>query len=170
MEASDSFNTIGDAFVWYVGEGGQRQKTSFYAAVPRTSGSKRISRFAVSEMLRKERTQPSGVSRADEREEWEIRKLKADVEAKENANRKEDDLWMLKDEAIRRINTILIELDGSLRHHFFSRRDELILHCAGTSDRGPEFFEAIEDIISKSRNEVVRAGRIRMTFAQKAEE
>ena len=105
MDAPDSFNTIGDAFVWYVNEGGQRQKTSFYAAVPRSGGSKRISRFAVSEMLRKERTPRghSGGNYTDRKEEAEINKAEAEAEIKQRQNERErremDAEWVLRETA-----------------------------------------------------------------------
>lgn len=124
------------------------------------------------------RTATLSESRSAEREELEIRKLKLDVEAKELANRREDDRYLLKDDAWLQMAALVGSLRDALRHQCHVAIPRLLTlagnidkecpHCKeeikAESSRGPEVYEGLEEIIARAMNEVLESGRIEVVF------
>lgn len=165
MDTPDSFNTIGDAFVWYVAEGGQREKTSFYAKVPRSSGSKRISRFAVSEMLRKERsTKSEGNNYADRREEADTKKAEAEAAIKERQNERErremDAEWMKRESAEELICLWVDFAFNACTDRIKKALPAMILACGGDQNRLAELRDVAEQAFDDAGNDLAGAGEI----------
>ena len=119
-----------------------------------------------------------GASKAEEREDLEIRKLKLDVESKEMANRREDDRWLQKDEAWLQMAALIGTLRDALRHQCHVATARILIlagnndrdcpHCKGEikaePSRGPEVYEGLAEIIARAFNEVLERGRIETLF------
>lgn len=171
MEASDSFSTIGDAFVWYMSEGGQRQKTSFYAAVPRSNGSKRISRLAVSEMLRKERTPKSGDGNySDRKEKADVEKAEAEAEMKQRQNERErrelDAGWMLREDAYKLIGLWVDFAFNACSDRVKKALPAIIQSCGGDQNRLTELRDVVEQTFDEAGNDLANAGEITAVFVE----
>ncbi len=103
------------------------------------------------------------------REDLEIRKLEADVLAAESKARREDDRWILKEDAWAAMAAMLSGLRDSVRHHLHEGQG-LVVHLAGgTPDREPEVYEAMVDIVGAAFNELAGA-RLEGTFAEEITE
>ena len=165
MESNETFNTIGDAFVWYVTEGGQREKTSFYAKVPRSGGSKRISRFAVSEMLRKERkVSTSGADLSDRREKAETDKAEADARisrAKADAVERElDAAWVRREEAEEETCVWVSRLRDAVTYHLGKNLLAIIHASGGQAGRLAEVQTMIDAVLASACNEIAESSEI----------
>jgi len=132
-----------------------------------------VSRFQVMQYgQRLDPAQQAPVADPDQgaRKEWlEIRKLELEIEKRETENRREDERWLLKDDAWAAIAALIGTLLDSLRHHFYSSQGRLIHLAAGDVARSAELYEGCEGVIHKAFNEVA-VQRIEGIFAQENEE
>lgn len=152
------FKTKGEAFAWYCQEGGQRAKSSFYANIP--SEGKRVSRFAVSEMLRKERGESGRTTNlAARKEELEVERLEQQVKKGELENRKEDSKWVLKEEAEIETAALVGLLQDTLMHRIHLDQGKLLHAAGGDPARAAEFAQALEDVLAAGFNEVAAGKR-----------
>lgn len=162
------FPTKAEAFRWYTDQGGQRQRASFYEAIP--SDGKRVSRLSVSEMLRRE----AGARREavdygeleGKKASLEVAKLEMEVERRQIENRREDDKWLLKDAAYAHMAALVGTLRDALRHHFHAGQGMLVHLSGGDPGRGPELYEGCEEILAKAFNDIAAAGRIEAVFEE----
>lgn len=90
----------------------------------------------------------------------EMEKLEMEVEAQRLKNRKEDANWLQKEEAWAQMAAVIGTLRDSLRHQAHVGTPVIIHTAAGDPQRGPEVYEAIEELAAKAFNEVVNSGRI----------
>lgn len=107
--------------------------------------------------------------RSAERDDLEIRKLRAEVEEKEHKARREDHRWMLKEDGWAAMAAVL----SSLKDHLAFRLHEgvgVVVHLAeGEPMREPEVYEALLDIVGKAFNDVAEA-KIDGIFAETTSE
>ncbi len=103
-------------------------------------------------------------SRASEKEDLEIRKLRADVEAKESANRKEDDRWMEVVEHERQMAAFAGLMEESLLTIAAIKLSELVYLCGGDQRRAGEFNQGLRDLIASAMSEAVKEQTRTITF------
>jgi len=102
--------------------------------------------------------------REREKQDLEIRKLRAEIEARELTNRKEDAKWLLKDDAFAQMAAIFGLLRDTLRHHFHLGQSALVLQAGGDQSRAPEVYEGVESILSAAFNDVAGLGSLEVLF------
>lgn len=101
---------------------------------------------------------------ADEKARLEVEELRERVLKRQLENRREDDRWMLKDEAWAQMAALVGTLRDCLRHHFHLGQTRLT-HLAGADpSRGPELYEGIEEILARAFNEMVASRRVDVMF------
>jgi len=86
----------------------------------------------------------------------EVRKLEAEVEAKEKANRKEDDRWMEVAEHDIQMAAFAGLIEDTLRQFTTLRLMELIYLCGGDSRKAAEFNRGLEDLYAGVFTDAVR--------------
>jgi len=96
----------------------------------------------------------SDFDRSGEREDLELRKLLAEVEEKERKARKEDALWMLKEDAWADVAALLSTLKDSIRHHLHEGQGLLVHLAAGDPSREPEVYEASVELVGRAFHEL----------------
>jgi hypothetical protein len=106
------------------------------------------------------------IDRGREREEWELRKLKADVKAREDANRKDDDSWIPREESeIQRAALLGLAYD-TVKHHL-GMEDRRILHAVGADPaRAVELTIVLEEIIDAAFNEIASRRNVEAEFLE----
>lgn len=85
----------------------------------------------------------------------EMRKLEAEVAAKENANRKEDARWMEVAEHEAQMGAFAGLIDEALRQQATLRLSSLIYLCGGDIRRDSEFARALEDLHAAALTDAV---------------
>lgn len=106
------------------------------------------------------------IDRAKEREDWEIKKLKADVESKQNANRKEDARWVLREEADTQRAALVGLIYDTLKHHLHLE-ERRILHAVGADPaRSAELGSALEEVLDMSFNEIASRKELEVEFLE----
>ncbi len=130
-----------------------------------------VSRFQVMQYAQQQdvsrRSAP--LDRTEERERLEIEKLRLAVEKMEKENRKEDERWLLKEDAWAALAAVVGALHDSLRHYFHTGQGHLIYLASGDQTRGPELYEGAEELIGKAFNELARNNIIEGIFAVREE-
>lgn len=159
------FRDKASAFCWYTEQGGQRQKSSFYAVVP--ADGRRVSRFAVSEMLRKEKSGPAAPVAADlsaQREEAETRKAIADADKSqmqaEEMRRALDKKWMLRETAEEEICVWVARLRDAVAYHLGKIQLAIIHACGGQPARLAEVQALIDDALAAAGNEIANSEEV----------
>jgi|LGVF01.2.fsa_nt_gb hypothetical protein len=167
-ESDHYFKDKASAFAWYVEQGGQRAKSSFYANVP--ADGKRVSRFAVSEMLRKERSE-SGASTnlATRKEELEVQRLEQQVKKGELENRKEDHRWIYKEDSEIETAALVGLLQDTLSHRLHLDQGKLLHAAGGDPARAAEFAQALEDVVAAAFNELADGKRFDVGIEEEEE-
>jgi len=89
-----------------------------------------------------------------EREQLELRKLRAEVDEKEQKARKEDARWMLKEDAWSTVAALLSTLQDSVRHHLHEGQGLLVHLAAGDPSREPEVYEASVELVGRAFHEL----------------
>ena len=151
------------AFTWYAEQGGGRQKSSFYATVP--ADGKKVSRLAVSELLRKERaTAPAAVDLTARREEADTRKAEADAEKAqmqaEEMRRTQDAKWVLRERADEEICVWVSRLRDAVAYHLGRAQLAVIHACGGQPARLAEVQALIDEALAAASNEIANAEEI----------
>ena len=157
------FRTKKDAFAWYADQGGQRQKSSFYDTVP--AEGKRVTRYSVSEMLRKEKaTSPAAIDMSGQREDAETRKAVADADKSqmqaEEMRRALDAKWMLRERADEEICVWVSRLRDATAYHLGRALLGLIHACGGQPARLAEVQALIDDALATACNEIANSDEI----------
>lgn len=166
-ESADRFKNRKEALLW-LQQRGQISTGKFYQDCAdgkiTIHADKTISKYEVMQYAEKvfgfvRQTAPA-YDQAEKKIQLEMRSLELDVEKKELANRKEDANWLNKEEAWAQMAAIIGTLRDSLRHQAHVSTPAIIHIAAGDTQRGPEVYEAIEELTAKAFNEVVNSGRI----------
>lgn len=103
----------------------------------------------------------SGRSLADdetarEKSRLELRKLRAETEAKERANRKDDDRWMEVAEHEIQMAAFAGLIEDTLKQFTTLRLMKLIYLCGGETDKAADFNQALEDLYAAAFTDAVR--------------
>lgn len=114
--------------------------------------------------LRREfNTEPTGPAKdlaldehARQLREYELRKLKADVETKERANRKEDDRWMEVVAHETQMAAFAGQIEESLQQVTTIKLSELIFIAGGDLARAAEFAHALDRLHVAALTDAVR--------------
>lgn len=104
-----------------------------------------------------------------ERERLEIEKLRLEVSKLEIETRRDDDKWILKEEAYTQMAAIFGVLRDALRHQFYSGAATIVQACGGEQKRVMELYELCEEIIGRGFNQVADMGRIQGVFVRAEE-
>ena len=167
------FRTKAAAFAWYADEGGQRQKSSFYAVVP--CDGKRVSRLAVSEMLRKERrSEPAAADLSARKELAETEKVEAQAKRErlqaEILERKRSSMWIPRDVVYEREGDIVGRLASDLRYRAGRDAPALALACGGDVNRAVDLRAALDRMIFDCFRDFYIAGAIEIEYRPEDEE
>lgn len=167
VDLATHFPTKADAFAWYADQGGQRQKSSFYAVVP--ANGKAVSRFAVSELLRKERQGAKVVEGyAEQREDAERRKAIADARKAEiqteELERGMDRKWMLREDAEAETCVWVGRLRDATAYHIGRQLLALIHACGGKPERLAEAQAIVDSALADAANEIANSGELTVTI------
>lgn len=174
---TDRFKNRKEALLW-LQDRGQISTGKFYQDCNdgqiTIHADKTISRFEVMQYAEKlfgftRQTAPA-FDMAEKKSRLEMEKLEMEVEAQRLKNRKEDALWLYKEDAWAQMAAIIGTLRDSLRHQAHVGTPVVIHTAAGDPQRGPEVYEAIEELAARAFNEVVNSGRIEGIFDKGAEE
>lgn len=162
-EDGDHFRNIAAAFAWYKAEGGEREQTSFYKNVPKNG--KSVLRFAVSEMLRKERVKaPSVVDLSARKEDADTRKAVADAEKAEmqaeEMKRQLDARWMPRDRAEEETCVWVGRLRDATAYHLGKNLLAIIHACGGQAARLAEVQSIIDAALAAAANEIANSEEI----------
>lgn len=154
------FKDKAQAFVWYVEQGGQRQKSSFYAVVP--ADGRMVSRLAVSELLRKERRAPDAAGSFSSRRE-EADTLKAEAESRmkvrqdEDEARKFDRRWVLREDAEAETCVWVSRLRDAAAYHVGRQLLAMIHACGGQAERLAEVQSIVDGALAAAANEIAES-------------
>jgi protein-tyrosine phosphatase len=99
-----------------------------------------------------------------EREELEIRKLRAEVMEKELKARREDHRWLHKEDAWAAVAALLSTLQDNIRHHLHEGQGVLVHLAGGDPVRESEVFEATVELVGRAFDELAGA-RLEGLFA-----
>lgn len=166
------FKDKASAFAWYVEQCGQRAKSSFYANIP--SEGRRVSRFAVSEMLRKERSDSgSSTDRASRKEEADIRKAEAEARIKERQDEREAREmaaeWVLREQSEKESCLWTARLRDAAAYHLSKAGPAIIHTCGASPARLAEVQALIEGALAAACNEIASSGEITAEFGEEEE-
>lgn len=100
------------------------------------------------------------------KERLEIEKLEMEVEKRKLENRKDDEKWLLKEDAWAQLAALIGTLRDSLRHQFHVGQSHLVHLAGGDHQRGPELYEGCEELLARAFNEVCNAGHIEAVFEE----
>lgn len=172
-EECDHFRNVAAAFAWYKAEGGEREQTSFYKNVPKKG--KSVSRFAVSEMLRKERVKaPAVVDLSARKEEADTRKAVADAEKAEmqaeEMKRQLDARWVPRDRAEEEVCVWVGRLRDATAYHLGKNLLAIIHACAGQAARLAEVQAIVDAVMATAANEIANAEEITVEIEDLDEE
>jgi hypothetical protein len=170
MTEAHQFKDKAAAFAWYVEQGGQRQKSSFYAVVP--ADGKRVSRFAVSSLLleesRKRRETPAAsMAEFDSaRDEARYTKARADREElrRDEELRELDQKWLHIDKGEELVG-LWVDFAFNACVERVNRALPALIHaCGGDPGRLPEAREVLDQAHDAAGNDLANAGEITAFF------
>lgn len=109
---------------------------------------------------------PDDIERATETAKYKFRLLKAEVDSKEKANRKEDARWILREDAdIQRAALTGLTYD-TIKHHFHIE-ERRILHAVGADHgRASELGAAMEEVLDMAFNEIAAHREVEVEFLE----
>lgn len=166
MSAQQVFKNRKEAFNWVRDEGIQVSQGKFYQdcdLFKMVQPDKTVLLCDLVVYLRRELqtgvTGPAQDLGADEHaremRDLEKRKLRADVEAKERVNRKEDDRWMEVVTHETQMATFAGQIEESLRQLTTIRLSELIYLCGGDIRKAAEFAHGLDELYAAALTDAV---------------
>jgi hypothetical protein len=166
------------ALDWLVAQGYKVSQGKFYqdckAGFPALHRDGSVSRYQVMQYGQQldveRRSVPENGDYSAEAEKLKTEKLRHEVAKLEAEARKEDERWLLKDDAWATLAAIVGTLRDSLRHHFHAGQGQLVHLAGGDVRRGPEVYEGCEEIMAKAFNEVCATGQIDGVFSQEEQQ
>jgi hypothetical protein len=161
------FPSKGHAFNWYVEQGGFKQKSAFYQAIP--ADGKRVSRLVVSEFLRKERHKaPAVVDLASRREDADTRKAEADAAKAEmqaeEMRRQLDSKWIEREQSDEETCVWVSRLRDASAYHLGRELLAIIHACGGNPARLAEVQAIVDAALAAAANEIANADEITVTI------
>jgi hypothetical protein len=117
----------------------------------------------------------SGQSLADrtqerERAHLEVRKLRAEVEQKERANRKEDDRWLEVVEHETQMAAFAGRIEEALQQVTTLRLMELLYLCGGDAAKASAFNDGLAELFAAALTDAVRSHVQHIAFEEDEEE
>lgn len=173
----ERFKNRKQAFDWLVAQGYKVSRGKFYGdcdgGFPAVHKDGTVSRYQVlqygQQLDMERRATAPAVDYSGETEELEVRKLRAEVTEKEAKARREDERWMLRDDAWMAMAAMLGTLHDNLRHHFDRSAERLVYLAGGEHGRGPEVYGGAEEAIAAAFNDLA-GGVLAGVFADEAAE
>lgn len=161
------FKNKTDAWNWYSDNSGELQKSRFFAKVK--TDRKRVSRFSVSEMIRKERqTSPVAVEYSSRKDAADLLKAESDANIKarqdERERREFDKEWLLKDKADEITCVWTARLRDSYSHHIEDSIPAIIHVLGGDHKRISEVKYIIDGALLRAENEIANSPEITVTI------
>ena len=93
---------------------------------------------------------------AREKAQLEMRKLRAEVSAKEKANRKDDERWMEVVDHETQMAAFAGLIEETLKQFTTIRLNELIYLCGGDMRKAAEFHQGLEELYANAFTDAVR--------------
>jgi len=109
-------------------------------------------------------------SKAEERDELEIKLLKQKVEKGELENRKEDKNWIARDTVFEREGALVGQVLGESRYHFGRAVPALIHAAGGDPSRAPEVKKLLEETLFDAYRALYESGEVDMSFLEDDED
>lgn len=164
VDAGGHFANRTEAFSWYTSEGGQLQKRAFYDKVPRIDA-RRVSRLAVSEMLRKERiTAAAPVDLSERIEQANLRRAEAEANIKARQDEREaremDAQWVRRENADEEICVWTARLRDATAYHIGRQLLAIIHACGGQAGRLSEVQALVDEALAAACNEIAHADEV----------
>jgi hypothetical protein len=167
----ERFKNRREALAW-LQKRGQISRGKFYddcaAGTVTIYPDKTVSKFDVAlyaeKLFTSSRNSSDSGNMSQERERLEIEKLRFDVSKRELETRREDDKWLLKEDAWARIAALVGVLQEALRYQFHTAAVNIVHIAGGDHARVMEVYELCEDTISRAYNQVAESGRISVVF------
>lgn len=106
----------------------------------------------------------SAEQRAAKKDDLEIRLLEEKLRRAELENRKDDALWMLKEDAEAHEAALIGVLRDTFRHRIALDSSLLLAASGGDPDRSAEFIAALQDFVDGSFNEVADGKQFEVEF------
>jgi len=162
---AETFASITDAWQWYESNGGQRKKASFFDIVPRI-GTRKVSRYHVSEMLRKEGETVAPVENEflRRKEKAEVKKAEADAERShmqaEQMRRELDASWIERDKADEITCVWVSRLRDATSYHLGRALLALIHAAGGNPARLAEVQAIVDEALATACNEIAASEEI----------
>ena len=127
-----------------------------------------VSRYQVLQYAQQQDVERRGSAPAGDGEDYDARSVKAKAlqeEIKlEKMQREHDAEWLHADAAWSALAALVGAIQDSLRHHFHTGQGQIIHAAGGEPARGPEVYEACEELLGAAFNEVAGMGRIDGVF------
>lgn len=169
------------AHAWLVAEGVPVGQTKFYSDADRlglVKPNKTIDLCDLITYIRSEFKRPASgqpvnqieaQDRQKEKEELELRKLRADVALIERKNRKDDDLWMETIEHEIQMAAFAGLVEDTLRQLTTIKLSKLIYLCGGDPSKDAEFNQGLEDLYATALTDAVKEKNRELTFTEDEE-
>ncbi len=166
-EIRQTYKTRSEAFALFIKPGGYPvAKSQFYDDCTERGMVQRDKSIHLSDLLAYVREKfeidpGTNQSLVDEEYERKMRDLKlrretAETEAKERANRKEDERWMEKVEHETQMAAFAGRIEEALQQLTAIRLSRLIYLCGGEIGKAAEFAQALEDLYAAAFTDAVR--------------
>ena len=155
------------AFAWYVDQGGHRGKSSFYQHI--SAEGKKVSRFAVSELLRAERhkgEEAGGSQRSEELAHLEVEEKRERVKKLQLENRREGAKWIRRVDADQRLAALVGHIYEAVRHRIQLDSSETALLVGIDPGRAPELEVAMESLLDRAFNEISSQRLVEVIFEE----
>lgn len=149
------------ALDWLKAQGYKVGKTKFYedcaAGFPALHSDGTLSRYQVMQYGQQQDVATRSLPQFDnsaEREELEIRKLRAEVKEKEMKTRREDALWMHKVDAWAAVAAGYATLKDNIRFQLHEGQGQLVYLAQGKPETAPQVYEAAIDMVDRAFDEM----------------
>ena len=180
-DGAERFKNRKQAFDWLKAEGYKVSQGKFYKdcerGFPAVHRDGTVSRWQVLEYARRldggrnGTADPAVLADRDERKkQLEIRRLELAVAREEREARREDERWILKEDAWAQVAALVGVILDALRHHFYVAAPRIVVAASGAAGREPEVYETCEEVIAAAFNEARATGRIESMFEKEEDE
>jgi len=170
----ERFKNRKQAHNWLAAQGYKVSNGKFYndceAGFPAIHKDGSVSRYQVMQYAQQQDVERRGSVFQPGGGDDDARKLKAQADQEEmkaeRMRREQDEQWLHADAAWSALAALLGVLKDSLLHHFHASQGELVHLAGGDPSRGPEIYEACDEIAARAFNEVAASGNIDGIFSK----
>ena len=162
---SDPFHNRKQAHEWLKDHGHKVASATFYAACangfPSVAADGSVPRADVIRYSKTlDKTSVLNSDFAEQKEKLQLRSLELDVAKKEREARKDDELWLYRNEAYAQMAAFLGTLIENVEHQFQINMDEIIESVDGNLALREQGYMVCEEIIGRGCNETLALGQI----------